>query len=335
MTMNNTSFHGPLAEYLNGYLEQKKSLGFAYTEETRTAHVLDDMSLLFNCKTGIPDELIYEFTKPQPNWQATTQKRRLAFFNGLGRYMIAHGVIFSPNAIATVRKCQTTSKPYILSKEEILQLWDIVDNIHPTWRNTHIFYPVFFRLLYATGMRVGEAIFLRINDVDFDNNTILIRKPKNLQDRLIPVDPSIMAYLNDYKQKVHKVFRPEDLFFVTVAGKPYDQNNINCFFKSCMDKMNLPSGGYKDRMRGPHLHCLRHTFAVHSLSAMLKRGISHYVALPYLCAYLGHSSLSSTELYLQLTADAYPDLQKTISEIYKDIYPQIVREETENGTEDN
>ena len=83
--------------------------------------------------------------------------------------------------------------------------------------------------------------------------------------------------------------------------------------------MGVPYHGYKGG--GPHLHCLRHTFCVHSLEKMLREKVPHGVALQLLSAYMGHRSLSATGRYLRLTAEAFPDLTQQIERIYGDIFP--------------
>ena len=84
---------------------------------------------------------------------------------------------------------------------------------------------------------------------------------------------------------------------------------------------DLPTNGYKGG--GPHLHCLRHTFCIHSLEQMLKNDIPHGVTLQLPSAYMGHQSLSATARYLQFTVETFPDLMAVIEMAYQDLFPKI------------
>ena len=85
--------------------------------------------------------------------------------------------------------------------------------------------------------------------------------------------------------------------------------------------MNIPYRGYKNRSAS--IHSLRHTFCVHSLEKMLHDGIPNGVALKLLSCYMGHQSLSATGRYLQLTAEAFPDLTQKIESMYGDVFPKV------------
>lgn len=77
------------------------------------------------------------------------------------------------------------------------------------------------------------------------------------------------------------------------------------------------------RGKGPRLHDVRHTFAVHSLQAAVEAGTDPNAFLPLLCAYLGHRRLSATERYLRLTAEAYPSVIKAMDGIMDKIIPEV------------
>ena len=66
MSMNK-EFTGPLAKYLQGLLDEKRSLGFKYREQERLLGVLDKMSISFDCSDGLSKELCLEFVKKDPN----------------------------------------------------------------------------------------------------------------------------------------------------------------------------------------------------------------------------------------------------------------------------
>lgn len=315
-------YQGPFARQLQAFIEEKRSLGCRYKEEERLSFTFDQLSLKFNCSEGLTAELAHAFTEYQPNWQATTQKRRISFIQNFGEYLLRHDISAFRSGYTAMRNMQAEFKPYIFSRTEIDQLLSRADSIHPNCRNSHIFYPVLFRVLYGTGMRISEALTLTMEDVDLRKQTLRIVNPKNHKDRLLPISDSIAEYCKWYQRNIHPVYHKKDLFFMSNrdTGR-YSRNNIQIFFSRMIADIGISTRGYKGG--GPHLHCLRHTFCVHSLEKMIRDGIPHGIALQLLCSYMGHQSLSATGRYLRLTAEAFPDLVEKIEEATKDIFPVI------------
>jgi len=324
-----SAFIGTFASHLEAFIIEKRALGCKYIEEGHLAHEFDRLSLQFNCSEGLSNELVDEFIKFKPNWQATTQKRHVSFIQNFGRYLINHDISAFLPGYVSIRKAESGFKPYIFSHEEVNKLFVAADQIHPNCRNSHIFYPVLFRLLYGTGIRISEALNLTMADVDLKKKTIHVSNPKNHKDRILPISESITKYCWWYQTQVHPVYHSDDWFFKSSRGDGhYYRNNVQVYFSNIVANMNLPTNGYKGG--GPHLHCLRHTFCVHSLEQMLKNDIPHGVALQLLSAYMGHQSLSATARYLQLTAEAFPDLMAVIEGAYQDLFPKIeVRKEVQ------
>ena len=75
----NKIYQGRFAELLRAFIEEKRSLGCRYKEEERLSFIFDQLSLNYDCSDGLTAELADAFTGYQPNWQATTQKRRISF----------------------------------------------------------------------------------------------------------------------------------------------------------------------------------------------------------------------------------------------------------------
>lgn len=322
MPETNHEYLGPFAAQLRAFIDEKRLLGCRYMEEERLAHKFDDMSMEYDVSGGLSPELVNTFIKYQPNWQATTQKRRISFLKNFGCYLLKHDIQAFLPGHEVLRTAAVNFKPYIFSHEEVDELFRLSDHIHPNYRQSHIFYPVLFRVLYGTGMRISETLHLTMADVDLKEKIIRVVDPKNHKDRHLPIDGSLAEYCSWYCSKIHPVYRGDDLFFLSNRGDGhYSRNNIQVYFNTLVYKMGIPYHGYKGG--GPHLHCLRHTFCVHSLEKMLREEIPHSVALQLLSAYMGHRSLSATGRYLQLTAEAFPNLTERLENMYGDIFPKF------------
>jgi site-specific recombinase XerD len=184
------------------------------------------------------------------------------------------------------------------------------------------FLPVLYRLLYATGIRIGEALSLSINDVDVKNNYLKVRDSKNGKERLIPFSESMSLAIQDYlKYRIQKPVRKDiDHLFVTSEGGITATYLPYKWFRKILFKSGISHAG---RGNGPRLHDFRHTFSVHSLVVMSEKGVDLYYSLPILSTYLGHQSLTATDKYVRLTAEMYPSLIENVNKVCSHIFPDL------------
>jgi integrase len=164
--------------------------------------------------------------------------------------------------------------------------------------------PVLFRVLYGAGLRVSEALNLRLPDVDTSAGTLRIRDSKNGQGRTVPVTGRLAATLDAYITAAHPAPETSDyVFYSAAAGKPINQATVYMRFRGYLADAGIPHF-----TGGPHPHSLRHGFAVANLRRWAADGADLAVMLPYLACYMGHADLRGTQYYLRLTADAYPEV---------------------------
>lgn len=83
------------------------------------------------------------------------------------------------------------------------------------------------------------------------------------------------------------------------------------------------------RNKSKRLDLLRHTYSVHCLKKWVQSGEDLTSLLPYLSVYLGHVDLRSTEYYLRLTADLYPDIISKVETSFSYLIPEVNIYETE------
>jgi integrase len=146
---------------------------------------------------------------------------------------------------------------------------------------------------------------------------LTIRQGKFRKDRLVPMSPSLHAYLRRYHGEMGK--RAADaLFFPAPHGGVYSLHTPYTTFRWMLRAAKIPHGG---RGQGPRVHDLRHTFAVRRLEAWYREGADLSTKLPVLSTYLGHESMAGTQRYLQLTAELYPDLTKLLEQHFGSLIP--------------
>ncbi len=182
-----------------------------------------------------------------------------------------------------------------------------------------------FALLYGLGLRVGEVSRLCVEDLDIERRLLVIRESKFRKTRLVPFGPRIGMALADYRQQQldrYGTIAPEQpLFsFSRRSLRPIAPNTISWTFHKLLPELSLavPFG-----VTPPHLHCLRHSFAVGTLRRWYREGGDPAARLIYLSTFLGHVSPSSTAVYLtisgQLLQEASARFERFASPVLEEI----------------
>lgn len=219
---------------------------------------------------------------------------------------------------------ETVICPIHFSKEELSHIFNAADELLLVRRDfsSLIFsIPALLRLLYSTGMRIGEAILLKNRDVDIISRIIVLRDTKNKRERQIPIGETLFQVLDQYMIKRNKlpipdVNNPNSPFFISLNGKPLGGKTVRYWFLLILKQCHI---NYVPGV-GPRIHDLRHTFAVHALDKLVKEGSDIYCCLPILSVALGHKCVSDTEYYLRITNQVYPDLSEVTSAIAEYIF---------------
>ena len=95
--------------------------------------------------------------------------------------------------------------PYVFSDDEITRIFKAVDNMKfKNNEQSKCFYQTVFRLLYCTGLRVGEVSNLKVDDVDLENNIVYVRSGKGNVSRMVPFKSSLGTWLTNYSESYSK-----------------------------------------------------------------------------------------------------------------------------------
>jgi len=206
--------------------------------------------------------------------------------------------------------------PYIFSHEQIDILIELLDNAPPVRIAPfkHIVEKELFRVIYCCGLRASEAAHLKISDADLENGVLSIKQGKFRKDRLIPLPESLTKRLRAYVRLIPLVKGLDSPFFPNRFGQHYTPLALYLMFRALIWKLRIPHGG---RGKGPRLHDLRHSFAVHRLEQWIKAHADVNAKLPLLSAYLGHVGIAGTQRYLRLTVASFPEIASPLNEQFK------------------
>lgn len=187
-----------------------------------------------------------------------------------------------------VRAPSQQKLPTVLTREEVARLFAVVREER---------FRVFFRFVYATGLRLFEALQIQIEDLR-EPDRVRVRGGKGRKDRYVPLPAAMLHELRRF-WKTHK--NPTWLFPSVGRGwrekpqcrerlahvdEPMGAGSVQHCMKLARAAAKLP--------RGTCTHTLRHSYATH----LLEEGVS----IRLISAYLGHTSLETTLIYTHLTA---------------------------------
>ena len=314
------SIYGPS---ITNFLALKRSLGFKYKAGEYELGKLDKIALdREENSICITKELANAVGVKGLNESDKSRVNRIQIVRQFAFFLNDTG---HPSYVPNLPPFKSSYTPYIFAHEDILKIFSVCDQLKTTNRNPKtgmFFIPVLIRLLYATGIRVGEAMSLAISDVSVELGHLKVRDSKNGKERLIPFSPSTALVLEDYLKYRIQIpsLKSVDHLFVYPAGSIPDTFLAYKWFRRILFRSGI---SHRGRKAGPRLHDLRHTFAVHSLAAMSQKGVDLYYSLPILSTYLGHQSLSSTDKYVRLTQEMYPSLIESVNKICPHLFPEI------------
>ena len=226
---------------------------------------------------------------------------------GFWRYAINRGHATRSPLPDSEPKSPPRTPPYIYSHDELRRLFDPT-NLEISRRGAAQLDAVTFRtlllLLYGAGLRFSEATGLTLTDVDLVEDVLTIRATKFYKSRLVPIGPQLARVLANYMplRRHGELAQGETSFLVANRdGTRLASSTVQDAF----DALRRITGVHdtSDGRRIPRLHDLRHSFAVHSLTAWYRQGADVQRLLPALSTYLGHSDLEGTKVYLSMTPE--------------------------------
>jgi integrase len=197
----------------------------------------------------------------------------------------------------------TGFRPHIYSQAEIRTLLSEAARLTPAGSLRPKTYVTLISLLYSTGLRISEALALKLSDVDPDAGVLYVRESKFHKSRVVPLHPTTSQGLRDYRlarDTLCQCVDPVAPFLVNELRRPLNYPLVCATFLKIARRAGVrPPPGQK----GPRIHDLRHTFATERLLAWYRDGQDVQARLPLLATYLGHVSIVSTQIYLETTAE--------------------------------
>lgn len=243
---NKYIFNSPFKSDIQKFLDLKHSLGYKYALEEILLSQFDKMCIFKYPKEKVLTQIIaMDWATARKNESKSSIGNRIVtirefakYLNNTGKYAFVIPTTYIPKK----KKYQS----YIYTNFELKKIFDVIDNkkFNCRYKNCYIAYPVLFRILYCCGLRISEALHLKVKDVDLQNGIIYVYESKN-------------------------------------------------------------------------------NFAINCLKKFISENKDLNAYLPILKTYMGHSKFKSTEYYLKLTNDMFPDILLRFNSYIEDAIPDI------------
>jgi integrase/recombinase XerD len=220
------------------------------------------------------------------------------------RYAISRGYATSSPLPRRISRAFPQFVPYIYSHDDVRRLLEATQSYRRrhTLLEPHTFRAIMI-LLYGAGLRISEALSLRVSDVDLSHSLLLIRKTKFHKSRFVPIGRQVQREMEQFfrtRREANHSETPDTPFFIGRKGNRLTVNAVRQSFRHLCEFAGIR------RVDGaryqPRLHDLRHTFCVNRVVAAYEAGADVTVLLPRLSTYLGHINIASTQRYLTMTS---------------------------------
>ena len=295
-------FHSFAAPYLEKYIELRQTMGYVLRSDIYLLRQLDEYILWRGLSRldQIDDHFAANWMFAVSSYSAATKNNRLAVLRNFCTYLVRLGLLKENLAVRVPSLEMPPFKPYIYSLSEIAALihqartWQSPPHRHfMGWLMATLIYT-----LYACGLRLGEALNLKLEDIDFSENTFSLWKTKFHKERLVPFSKEtrerLIQYLAVREIRRPSFCNPDDYLFRHARNRHYAQTIYKYFHE-----IRVACGFTKPHE--PRLHDLRHSFACHRLYKWYQEDKDVLNKLSRLSTYMGHVCISSTQVYLKIT----------------------------------
>jgi integrase/recombinase XerD len=218
------------------------------------------------------------------------------------RFFSQHVLTRDWHTLALLRAQTAHRLPAVLSVGEVRKLLKAATPLHNQ---------VYFTAVYSLGLRLHEALFLQVADIDGQRLQVHVHRGKGAKDRYVPLPVETLALLRTYwKTHRHKTW----LFPATgrnhtqgpTATSPMRRTSVQGAFRTAKHRAGITTMGVA-------IHTLRHSYATHLLEAGVNPRLIQ--------RYLGHTPLETTMVYLHLTHTGHEDAYERLNTLMQGLLP--------------
>jgi integrase/recombinase XerD len=296
-------FSSPVASDLQGFLKFKRCLGYRYARAEFTLREFDRFLVKYVAinRAWRLDRAILDWLASKPQRKTISVSGDAAVMRGFCAYLQRlpnRGKVHVPQWPQLPREPEFV--PYFLSQMDVRRLLELASHLgQPRFRA--LLYRALLLLLYCTGLRFGEALRLRMRDVDTRSGILFVERFKG-RARWVPFHRSLSRKLDRFL-KARRSFAsalPNNYFFVGANRRTLP---VSTAWQTVRDLFRKAGMKPHPGRVGPRPYDLRHAFALHRLTLWYRQGVDLHARLPWLSAYMGHDDILGTQTYLSATPE--------------------------------
>lgn len=295
----------PLQIRLGEYLAMRRGLGYGLARQEK----LLGQYLTFldqRAETRVTVQNALEWAKLPAGGKAWWSQR-LAAVRAFARYLVSVGEPAEVPSAELLPDQPHRAVPYLYTEQQILALMNAAETLGTPHRTATI--KTLIGLLAVTGMRVGEAIGLDIEDFDARHGVLTVRHGKLAKSRELPLHHTTVAAISAYLRRRDRPHGPvgETALLTSMAGTRLLLPNVQTAFRTLRSHAGIEPRSERCR---PRIHDTRHAYAVHTILDAHRSGRDVGATLALLATYLGHVDPKATYWYLE----ASPELMAAVGE---------------------
>ena len=253
--MRTYQYKSDMGKLLQCYLKKKRMTGFKFEKQSRELERFDDYYYRAGYRgvkltKPMAEVFIYGISYEKPS----THYKKEILLNGFAEFLIRQGyqVYVPPIKSAAVKRYAYV--PYIFSEDELKDFFLAIEKFPPNPQTNRDFVDtVLFRLLYGCGLRVSEALNLKLEDIDFRSGVVTILGAKNGRDRLVPLAESLALRFSKLLTKLHTFSSRSTYFFISPRGGRLDKSTVYERFRGYLLMAKI-----SHTRHGPRVHDFRY-----------------------------------------------------------------------------
>ncbi len=300
----------------------------AYRHYRRTMILFDEyLCRIKHDVKEVPESVIESWIKDiSTGISLNTSGQYVHYIRQLLKFLVTSGYkCFIPRTLIT----HDTYVPYLYSDEDVKKIFAAADSmvISRARKNKYVEkeMPLILRLLYCCGLRIGEAVNIKVGDLDFKRDLIILRVTKKYKQRLVPFDKELSEIL--YRYCVGMGILNDSSAYLFPSKDTSDHispDSVESYYSGIRKIAGINNDNHVKNGRGVCLHCFRHTFTVRSFDKNERNGIKASDSVPYLSTYLGHDSLYETEKYLKFSSNYFEDTLTKFDDYSGELFPEVI-----------
>jgi|BioPla2DNA2_1021312.scaffolds.fasta_scaffold21097_2 integrase/recombinase XerD len=325
--MTDITYHSVFQKEFQDFVDLKRALGFEYNAEAAAFKRIDTF---FNqnelIEKNISKDLCDSWCRKKSYESVNNQSHRISTMRVFCKYLVDLGIhaYVPPKGIT---KKSPKYEAHIYSDDELKRFFAEVDksqSVPSECPYRGIVMPVFFRILYTSGMRVSELRLLTLGDINLEDEYIIVKNAKNHKERIVPLHSQLIERCRIIQAEIHADSSNDEYFFMIRPGQAMSLVNVYRNFRRYLEHAGIPHTGH-----GPRVHDFRHTYCVNLLRKWVDEKKDLMAYLPYMRTMLGHEGFEETAYYLKLTTERFPYIKNELKKSFPDLIKEVVFNEYE------